>query len=142
MTDRAAILNAVLGKPWAAGARGPEAFDCWHLAVHVQLVLAGRVLPQVVMPAQPSWAWMIDAIERHPERARWRLVSPDPMGLIRAGDLALALMARVDRPAHVGIHLKRERAILHCDQAYGVVADGVADLRRKGWTRLRFYEPL
>lgn len=140
--SRADILCGFLGKPWVANAKGPDAYDCWHLAVAVSGALFGRVLPEVVVPAQPTWAWMIGAIEHHPERARWALVREDRMGLITAGDGAVVLMARRDRPAHIGVWLGPERVVVHADPNYGVVCDSPVDLRAKGWVKLRFYELL
>lgn len=139
---RAEILTAYLGKPWVANARGPDAYDCWHLAVAVSQAVFGRVLPDVAMPADPSWAWMIRAIDRHPERARWEHVPHDPMGIVKAGDGAVVLMARRDRPAHIGVWLAPERVIIHADPYYGVVCDTPIDLVTKGWTKLRYYQPI
>lgn len=142
MIDRAAFLNGVLGKPWAANARGPHAFDCFHFMAFVEERLAGRSFGDVEVPANPSWAWMIEAVERHPDRRAWRLVPFDLMGGVRAGDLAVVLMARREHAAHVGVWLEAEQCVAHCDQAFGVVFDTLSDLRMKGWTRLRFYEPI
>lgn len=135
-------LLAVIGKPWAANARGPEAFDCFHLMAHLQLTLSGRSFDDVDVPAQPTWSWMVDAIERHPDRCRWREVQAAGMGFVRAADLAVVLMARRTVPAHIGVWLKPEAAVIHADQDHGVICDPLADLRVKGWQRLRFYEPL
>jgi len=84
---------------------------------------------------------MIKAISEHPERKNWRLVLPDTMGLVTAKDGALVLMARSDRPAHIGVWLSAERKIAHADPIFGVVFDSLVDLRTKGWVKLRFYEP-
>ena len=64
----------------------------------------------------------------------------DPMGLIRAADGALVLMARRDRPAHIGVWLAPERVIMHADPRYGVICDAPVELATKGWTKLRFYQ--
>lgn len=141
MTARADTLCAFLGKPWLANARGPEAFDCWHLAVAVQAALYSRRLPDIAVPVDPSWAWMIESIRDHPERASWQETRPSPVGLVTATDGAVVLMARRDRPAHIGVWLAPERVIIHADPRFGVVCDSPLDLRTKGWTRLRFYEP-
>jgi len=138
---REEILCSFLGKAWAANAKGPEAYDCWHCAVAVERDLFSRELPDIAVPLAPSWSWMIEAIETHPERVHWSEVPYDKMGLIKAGDGALVLMARVDRPAHIGVWLAKERAIIHSDSKYGVICDSTTDLRFKGWTRLRFYQP-
>lgn len=132
-------LASLVGTPWRANARGPEAFDCWHLAQHVEATLFGRSLPDVVVPAAPSWRWMIAAIEHHPERSRWQ-ESRQEHGLISATDGALVLMARSGRPAHVGVWLRPEGRIIHADQDAGVVLDRPVMLRAGGWRTLRFYE--
>jgi hypothetical protein len=142
MTARADALNAVLGRPWLANAKGPDAFDCWHLTAHIQAVIFGRILPTVSVPAAASWAWMIAAIESHPERQNWRFVPADRMGLVKAGDGAVVLMARYDRPAHIGTWLKAEGRVIHADARLGVVCEPLVELRTKGWTKLRFYEPI
>lgn len=140
-TQRATIITSIMGKPWQANAKGPDAFDCWHLCVWVQRALFDRDVPQVIVPEKPTWSWMIRAISDHPERKKWREVKPDTMGLITAKDGALVLMARSDRPAHIGTWLAAERMIVHADPTFGVVCDKMLDLNTKGWTRLRFYEP-
>lgn len=137
---RAAVLSALIGLSWRANAAGPESYDCWHLARHVQRELFGRNLPDVSVPDHPSWRWMIASIEKHPERNRWQ-ESPQLHGLITAADGSLVLMARSDRPAHIGVWLKPEQRIIHADQCAGVVLDQVAMLRAGGWRTLRFFEP-
>lgn len=139
--SRATILQQVLGKPWRANAKGPDAFDCWHLAVYIERVLFDRTAPEVNVPDNPTWSWMVRALSLHPERENWTYVPPDTMGLIRAKDGALVLMARSDRPAHVGVWLAPERRIIHTDPIFGVVCDSLVDLRTKSWNKLRFYEP-
>ena len=84
---------------------------------------------------------MIGTIEKHPERRRWQ-ESPQLNGLIRATDGSLVLMARSDRPAHIGVWLAPENRIIHCDQGMGVVLETPSMLRVGGWLRLRFFEPL
>jgi len=138
---RAEVLDQVLGKPWLANAKGPEAFDCWHLVAFIQREIFGRDIPAVAVPAQPSWSWMIQAIDSHPERKNWRHVPADTMGLVRAGDGAIVLMARYDRPAHIGAWLAKERRIIHADAIFGVVCEPPVDLKTKGWAKLRYYEP-
>lgn len=136
MTDRSAYLTSLIGRPWSRES------SCWHLAVEVQQALFGRNLPDVRLPDQPSWRWMIDTIEVHPERQNWRETAAAPVaGLIPAPDGALVAMARADRVAHIGVWLAPERLVLHCDETFGVLAESVATLRASGWGRVRFFEP-
>lgn len=137
---RAATLCGFIGHPWQANAKGPDAFDCWHLAAAVSRTLFDRELPDVEVPPEPTWVWLIDTIRDHPERQRWREVAPGTP--IKAGDGSLVLMARRDRPAHVGLWLVPERRILHADPRHGSVCEAPVELRTKGWTKLRFFEPL
>lgn len=133
--DPAAYLRSLIGRPWSCEA------SCWHLAVEVERDLFGRDLPMVDIPAAPTWRWMMEAIEGHPERARWREVKPGPLGTVRAADGAIVLMARSNRPAHVGVWLKRHQGVIHADQGGGVMLETLSTLRARGWARLRFYEP-
>ncbi|TSJ64616.1 hypothetical protein FO470_04985 [Starkeya sp. 3C] len=136
MIDRSAYLTSLIGRPWSRG------YSCWHLAVEVQQALFGRNLPDVRLPDQPSWRWMIDTIEAHPERQKWReTAAAQVVGLITAPDGALVAMARADRVAHIGVWLAPERLVLHCDETFGVLAESVATLRASGWGRVRFFEP-
>lgn len=75
------------GLPWAPGADGPDAFDCWGLAREVQLTRHGRELPRLAI-ASPcdvpeQWATLRGLVQR----SGWRRVSDTP----REGDLLLML---------------------------------------------------
>lgn len=146
MTDRVAFLNSLIGKRWAANAKGPDAYDCFHLMAHIERTLAGRDVGDLDMPANPTWDWMIKAVEGHPARKTWREVPAGKMGIVKAADLSVVLMARVKNAAHVGVWLKPEGLVIHAEQTDDddgrVVCDGIAELHAKGWQRLRFYEPI
>jgi cell wall-associated NlpC family hydrolase len=141
VSDRTAFLRGLIGKRWAAGGCGPEAFDCWHLARHIQRELFDRELPSISVPDDPGWAWLLETIAAHPERAQW-VEQPTLNGhLINACDGALVLMARAQRAAHVGVWLAPERGVIHCNQPSGVKFEDAAVLRASGWRRLMFFEP-
>jgi hypothetical protein len=140
MNGRTTFLRALIGKRWEANARGPDAFDCWHLAQHVERHLFGRELPDVEVPYDLTWSWLLAIIESHPERASWASF-PQHSGLISANDGALVLMARAMRAAHFGVWLAPERGVIHCDRPCGVMFEDPATLRASGWRRLMFYEP-
>lgn len=137
---RTTFLNDTLGRPWQANAKGPDAFDCWHLAAYASQALFQRPLPAIAVPDAPTWPWMIDTIRNHPERANWRECPAGP--LVQAKDGAIVLMARMTRPAHIGLWLAAERAVLHCDPRFGVVLEKPLELVTAGWRRLRWYEPV
>jgi cell wall-associated NlpC family hydrolase len=138
---RTAYLNSLIGTPYRKNAKGPDAYDCWHLAVTVEDRMFGRVAPTVVVPANADWSWMIEQFTSHPELGNWvELLQPNN-GLINASDGAIVLMARTKQPAHCGVYLERERKILHADERDGVVLQDIPTLRAQSWSRLRFYEP-
>ena len=103
--------------------------------------LFDRELPRVAVPSDQSRRWVLEAIERHPERAAWREVPYGPGGLVAAADGALVLMAHLRFPAHIGVWLKPEARVIHCSEAHGVCCETVLALRQSGWKRLMFYEP-
>lgn len=139
---RAAFLSGLIGAAWAPGACGPDAWDCWHLAQHVERELFGRELPSVAVPAAPSWTWIIETIAAHGERARWFEAPAESFGVIAATDGAIVLMARCDRPAHIGIWLALEAGIIHADARIGVTFQNPSMVKAAGWRRLRFFEPI
>jgi len=136
VTARAEFLSATIGLPWAWTER-----NCWDFAAHVELQLFGRVLPHVSVPDDPSWRWMVSEVSTHAERDKWTEVPPGPHGLITAGDGALVLMGRLNHPGHIGVWLKPEQRIIHCDRKNGVCFEVVMALQAQGWKKLRFYEP-
>lgn len=138
--DRAAYLSALIGRPWAVDAAGPDRFSCYGLARWLQRDLWGRALPDIHVPADASRRWIMQMMARHGERQQWREVEM-PAGIVTAADGAAVLMARVDRSAHIGTWLAAEGCVIHADDRIGVVVETPAELRARGWGRLRFYEP-
>ena len=134
---RSEFLAPLIGEPWAWQSR-----NCWDFACHVQRELFGRDLPRVAVPADPSKRWVLESIERHPERVAWRQVPDAPGGLVAAADGALVLMAHLRFPAHIGVWLKPEARVIHCSEQHGVCCESVLALRQTGWKKLAFYEPI
>lgn len=115
--DRAAHINALLGRPYVAGATGPEAYDCYGLARHLQAVLFDRELPLFSLPADASRFAIASAIAVHPERQRWRETTLPVDG-------ALAVMARQGCGFHIGVYLDLDGGtIVHATETVGVVAE-------------------
>lgn len=139
---RTRFLNSLIGKPHVVNAKGPDAFDCYHLAQYVQRNLFDRQLPDIDTPNERTWADIIAIIDNHPERASWREVPTPPGSLIYAGDGAIVLMAASRLPAHVGVWCAPERSIIHCDKPDGVMFHNLMTLRIIGWQKLRFYAPI
>lgn len=136
MTPRAEFLSQQVGRPWVW-----LSLHCWDFAGLVERELFGRVLPQVAVPDQPSWRWMLQAVGNHPEHQNWCEVACGPHGLVRAADGALCLMGRHEGPGHIGVWLRPEQRVIHCDRRQGVCFETVPALQQQGWRTLRFYEP-
>ena len=90
MPPRNELLSSLIGEPWAWRSRNCRDFPC-----HVERELFGRELPHVVVPAELSKRWILEAIERHPERAAWcqvaltaLLVSPQASATPGSGNLS------------------------------------------------------
>jgi hypothetical protein len=144
--DRRAFLCGLIGTSWKD--RGM----CWGLARHVQWHLFGRALPEVVVPPDAGWRWMIGAIDGHGERARWRQIPSDGIGTIRASDGAIVLMARREQPAHIGVWLKPEGGVIHApttghrigervETVVNAMVETPVQLHVAGWMRLVCYDP-
>lgn len=131
---RSEFLSPLIGEPWAW-----QSHNCWVFACHVQRELFGRALPSVAVPDAPSWRWMMAEIDRHDERQNWREVETG--AVISASDGALVLMGRFQHPGHVGVWLRQEQRVIHCDRNNGVCFESVLALRQQGWRQLRFFEP-
>ncbi|MBR0881852.1 hypothetical protein ABIF65_003367 [Bradyrhizobium japonicum] len=136
MTQRSAFLTPLIGEPWAWQSR-----NCWDFACHVQRELFGRELPGVAVPSDFSRRWVLAEFDRNPERARWVSVPNGPGGLVAAADGALVLMAHARFPAHVGVWLRPEGRVIHCDDKTGVACEAPLALRQMGWKQLTFLEP-
>ena|ERR1700754_3075718 len=139
---RSEFIKSLIGLPYEKNAKGPNSFDCWHLATYVQYHLFGRRAPDVNVPDGAGWAWMISQFTTHPELGNWVEVLQPANGIVQADDGAMVLMARNKQPAHCGVWLQREQRILHADeQCKAVLLQGVNVIRSCDWSRLRFYEP-
>lgn len=116
-TARAEHVNALLGRPYQAGGNGPESFDCYGLARHLQAAFFGRDLPVFTMPAEAGRFAIASAITVHPERARWREIAAPIDG-------AIAVMARQENGFHMGVFLDLDGGtIVHALEEQGVVAE-------------------
>jgi len=135
------FLRSLIGRPYRKNARGPDEFDCWHLAVYVQKHLYGREAPNVEVPEKANWGWMIEQFTTHPELGNWIECLQPSNGLVNALDGAMVLMARMTQPAHCGVYCAFERSIIHADENVGVIFQSLQVVKSNGWSRLRFYEP-
>lgn len=134
---RSDFLAALIGQPWSW-----REGNCWDFACHVQRELFGRQLPSVAVPDVRSKKWVLRAFEGHPERKNWlqTCVWPDEP-IITAMDGAFCLTEHLRLPGHIGVWMKPEGKIIHCDEHGGVCFETPLALRAQGWRQLRFFEP-
>lgn len=136
LSDRAAHVNSLLGRRYEAGGMGPESYDCYGLARHLQAEFFGRDLPRFQLPAEAGRFAVASAIAVHPERARWVPVA-------RPVDGAMVVMARQDCGFHVGVYLAMDRGlVVHTIEQTGVVAETPFQLASPAarW-RLQYFVP-
>jgi cell wall-associated NlpC family hydrolase len=134
--DRLAFYESLIGKPYRIGARGPEAYDCYGLARHIQQEMAAVEMPDVAF-AEPTTRAQAEAMLSHPERQAWGEVEE-----AEARELDLVLMGNVaKRDFHLGTFIcpGTTGAVLHIDRITGVIVDDIPALRAIGFNYLRFY---
>lgn len=125
-----------IGKPWQAGARGPQAYDCYGLAVAVQRDHYRRDLPLVEGVDASDRRAVAVALAIPANRGGWAEI---PAAQRQDGDLVL--MAHARHPAHIGIWLAVDGGgILHCVRGPGVVFSKASTLASAGWGHLEFYQ--
>lgn len=138
LSPESSALSPLIGLPWIAGARGPEAYDCWGLFLAVQRQHFGRDLPQIPIDALNLRA-VLAAFNGHPERQRWQ-----PTSAAEEGDAVLMRQSRY--PVHIGVWLDIDGGgVLHAVRHAGVVFQTLAALDAHGWRiegYYRFREPI
>lgn len=116
----------LIGRPWQAGGRGSDAFDCWGLVRFCWREQFGIEVPEIPVDAA-DLRRVLDAFRDHPERRRWRLVT-EP----REGDAVLMRQSR--HPVHVGLWLEVDGGgVLHAARGIGVAFQNPRDLHLQGW---------
>ncbi|SDV49829.1 NlpC/P60 family protein [Chitinasiproducens palmae] len=117
-----------IGKRWEAGARGPDAWDCWGLLLHVQREHFGLALPEL-----PGTEMQTRAVYQGKlVTGEWELIDRPEHG---AGALL-----RGGREPHVGVWLAIEGGgVLHALEGFGVIWTPGRDLRRLGYSRTRYH---
>lgn len=131
MSERATVLSALIGRPWRARARGPEAYDCWGLVRAAALALSGWHLPDD--DADPADLRRVSRLLTDPAR-RAGMISQAGRPVAEAPDGAVVLLTRgAAVPHHVGLWLRPERGILHCCPTQRVVLDTLGHVAAAGW---------
>lgn len=122
-----------IGTPWAFGAQGPQAFDCYSFTKHVQREHFGVEMLDVEYD-RSNWREGAEHLRQGDEKSRWTEVT-DPT----EGDVIL--MGRNRMPIHIGVWIRANHTVgaLHCLDRVGVVFQTRDMLRKTGWGSLTFY---
>ena len=134
--DRITFLSDLIGRPYRIGATGPDAFDCYGLARHVQEAFYEVPMPELPFVAATT-RQQAEAMLSHAERQNWREIAEH-----EAQDGDLVLMGNVaKRDFHLGTYVVPGTAgvVLHIDEKNGVVADDLPSLRSIGFRYLRIF---
>lgn len=127
MTD--SEIRSYLGIPWQEGARGPEAYDCWGLLMHILNKFYCREIPEI--PLEHPELCMAIAKENF-ESGKWTQVT-EPLD----GD---AVLLRGGLRPHVGIWLENDQGgVLHSMNGMGVLFSSMRDLRVLQFPRVKYY---
>lgn len=119
-----------LGKPWQAGAQGPEAYDCWGLFRAVQREQFGVEVPVIIAPDYDDPRQLAALFREHDERARWQ-----PVEVPQHGDAVI-----VRSPLHIGVWLDYDGGgVLHSHRGAGVVFTRDAVWQLSGFGRREYY---
>lgn len=102
-------LAALVGTPFRYGGRGPDAFDCYGLVMHIH-ALRGVELPDFGTPQDR------DAIPAHMATVAmsWKQVGPGPHTVV---------LFRAGRTLHVGYTLPGDKFIHTWESSGGVVIE-------------------
>lgn len=119
-----------IGAPWAAGAQGPGAWDCWALFRHVQAAHFGIDVPIIIAVDYDDPAALSALFRTHGERARWSRVDRPAHG-----DAVI-----VHRPLHIGTWLNIDGGgVLHAVRGVGVIFSKDAAWRLSGFGRREYF---
>lgn len=123
-----------IGIPYVLGARGPDAFDCLGLVLHVQAHHYGRNI-DLQVDGYNDARIARHLLRTHPERLNWReTASPVDGGIV--------LMSTSGVPYHIGVTIEANNTIgvLHCVEGASTVFQPVRNLTKSGWGRFAYYE--
>lgn len=124
------------GKPYAAGAMGPNAYNCWGLAKAVEREHFGRGLPELAVDVDElTPRALIRLLREHPDRAGWVEVA-------RPRDGDLVAMGRHTDEAHIGIWADIDGgAVIHAIAGLGVCKHSLLHIRLQAYNLVRYYRP-
>ena len=126
-----AWITKYLGRAYARGAEGPDAYDCWTLFRAVQAEL-GRSVPPIMVASDVSPGALVELFTHSPTRALWLPIAAPVHGCGVVGH----------RPLHVGVWLDvHGGGVLHATSECGVIFTRDAVWAAHGFGRKEYLEP-
>ena len=122
----------LIDKPWAQGARGPHAFDCWGLLVWLYRHRHGVELPDVPGADRFDFLRLFNEEIAHP--TTWQRVAvPFECCAVALGGTSMF--------HHVGYYLDTDGGlVLHACDGKNVIAQSVTGLKASGMQRIQYFK--
>ena len=126
------FANKYIGRPWVAGAQGPNSFDCWGFVRYVLKEEYGYDVPQVNVNPE----CLRDVLMAF--RTDLAFTAFEEVDAPQDGDVVL--MRQAKHPVHAGLWLDIDGGgVLHSVRGNGVVFQNVISLNTTGWFLDSFY---
>lgn len=126
------FANKYIGRPWVAGAQGPDSFDCWGFVRYVLKHEYDHDVPQVNVNAECLRDVLLAFRTDLAFQAFKEVEKPQD------GDVVL--MRQSKNPVHAGLWLDVDGGgVLHCVRDSGVVFQNVCSLNTCGWYLDSYY---
>ena len=126
------FANKYIGRPWVAGAQGPDKFDCWGFVRYVLKHEYRHDVPQVNVNAE----CLRDVLQAFRTDLAFRAFEEVPLPC----DGDVVLMRQAKNPVHAGKKLEIDGGgVLHCVRGSGVVFQNIRSLNASGWFLDSFY---
>lgn len=124
----------LIGKPYCAGAQGPDEFDCWGLVRHVFEKVHGIAMPLIEVGDEPT-VENASAIRHAAAVSGWK-----PSGDTLPAEHDIVLMSSL-AGRHVGVIVSANGGLLllHCLEQVGVCVQPLSDLQRVGFHGFVFW---
>jgi cell wall-associated NlpC family hydrolase len=125
-----------IGRRWKKYGRGPDAFDCWGLVMHLLAEHYGIVVEDVVVDGSNTIARVRAMVANIPGAETSKMVDWVQVEYPEDGDIVV--MGNIHGvPSHCGLFLAiMGGSILHCEEGVGCVLTSKNDVR---WPRLTYY---
>lgn len=118
-----------IGLPWAAGAAGPDEYDCMAFVKVVQGKHFGIDMPDISIPDYDDIRGLVGLLNGHAENSNWL-----PVTTPIHGDVVL-----VRSPMHFGVWISADGGgVIHCVRGAGVVFTKDSSWQASGFGRKQY----